>query len=413
MIRRVGASLPLAVVLLQVTAVAVLLPDVRLALGSSTSGGQWALNAYLLALAALLPACVTLRSRGLTVAGAVVWAAGAVACATADSSAALVAGQAAQGAGAAAVLAAAIGPESSIAGAVLPGLALAFGPLVGGIFAEENWWHVFFWAGVPLAAVAGLGALPTRRSEPTEGLPPIRLLALAGGLAAITIAEVQSDVWATGWWALLLIAGVALLGRAVPDLRPSTLAWAALAGCLAALVFLVPEYLQLARNLSGLRSGTLLLTVTVPAVTVWAASILLAGGIPALLRGAAGAACAVIGLAALATIGAHTRYAVVILALGLAGTGLGLAAGAAASLPRPSWPGASHAAAFAGATLGLATAGAGFQFAQTDKRAAGGSFEEALAAGVGWGALVLMLLLVVAALLIWLGQRRSQLAQLR
>ena len=268
MIRRVGASLPLAVVLLQVTAVAVLLPDIRLALGSSTSGGQWALNAYLLALAALLPACVTLRSRWLTAAGVVVWAAGAVACATADSTAALVAGQAAQGAGAAAVLAAAIGPEGSIAGAVLPGLALAFGPLVGGVFAEENWWHVFFWAGVPLAAVAGLGALLTPRSEPTEALPPIRLLALAGGLAAVTIAEVQSEVWATGWWALLLIAGVALLGRAVPDLRPSTLAWAALAGCLAALVFLVPEYLQLARNLSGLRSGTLLLTVTVPAVTV-------------------------------------------------------------------------------------------------------------------------------------------------
>jgi hypothetical protein len=121
----------------------------------------------------------------------------------------------------------------------------------------------------------------------------------------------------------------------------------------------------------------------------------------------------VVGLGALATIGAHTRYAVVILALGLAGTGLGLAAGAAASLPRPSWPGASHAAAFAGATLGLAIAGAAFQFAQTDKRAGGGSFEESLAAGVGWAALSLALLLAVAALVIWLGQRRSQVAQLR
>ena len=39
-IRRVGASLPLAVVLLQVTAVAVLLPDIRLALGSSRVRGR-------------------------------------------------------------------------------------------------------------------------------------------------------------------------------------------------------------------------------------------------------------------------------------------------------------------------------------------------------------------------------------
>ena len=55
MIRRVAASLPLAVVLLDVTVVAVLLPAIRLDLGSSSSGGQWVLNAYLLALAALYP----------------------------------------------------------------------------------------------------------------------------------------------------------------------------------------------------------------------------------------------------------------------------------------------------------------------------------------------------------------------
>ena len=36
-------------------------------------------------------------------------------------------------------------------------------------------------------------------------------------------------------------------------------------------------------------------------------------------------ACAAIGLAALATVGAHTRYALLIVALGVAGTGLGLA----------------------------------------------------------------------------------------
>ena len=93
----------------------------------------------------------------------------------------------------------------------------------------------------------------------------------------------------------------------------------------------------------------------------------------------------------------------VILALGLAGTGLGLAAGGGGcSLPRPSWPGASHAAAFAGATLGLAIAGAAFQFAQTDKRAAGGSFEESLSGRRRLGRPEPRAgLLAVAALLIW------------
>ena len=82
---------------------------------------------------------------------------------------------------------------------------------------------------------------------------------------------------------------------------------------------------------------------------------------------------------------------------------------------RPSWPGASHAAAFAGATLGLAIGGAAFQFAQSDKRAAGSSFEEALARGRRLGGPVAWRCCSRrrGALLIWLGQRRPQLAQLR
>ena len=85
----------------------------------------------------------------------------------------------------------------------------------------------------------------------------------------------------------------------------------------------------------------------------------------------------------------HTRYAVLIGALGLAGAGLGLLAGAvrAALTPAPGAPGAA---------LGLATAGAGFQLAQADERDSGATFEQALAAGVGWAA-VLMLVLLAAA----------------
>ena len=151
MIRRVAASLPLAVVLLDVTVVAVLLPDIRLDLGSSSSGGQWVLNAYLLALAALFPLLCRLRSRALTMTGAFVMAAGAIVCASADSTAVLVTGQTLQGAGAAALLAPVPGSWAALA---LPGAALALGPLAGGVLAEQNWWHVFFWAGMPLAALA-------------------------------------------------------------------------------------------------------------------------------------------------------------------------------------------------------------------------------------------------------------------
>jgi hypothetical protein len=398
--RRVAASLPLAVVLLDATAVAVLIPDIRLDLGSSSSGGQWVLNAFLLALAASYPLLARLRGRALTVAGAVAMAAGAIVCASADSTAVLVAGQAVQGVGAAALLTPLAGSGPALA---LPAAALALGPLVGGVFAEQNWWRIFFWAGVPLAGLAGAAALMAPR--PAAGRVTTRLAAFALGLTALTIALVQSEVWDWGWSALLALAGAALLGRARPHKLPSAaLGAAALAGCLAALLFLLPEYFQLARNLSGSRSGLLLLGVTLSAVTAFALSGWLGRRVSVSARGVAGVGCLGAGLALLVTIDAHSRWPVVIGALGLTGLGLGVAAattygllGAASTLP---------AAVLAGACLGLASAGAAFQLAQADERTAGATFEEALAAGVGWAALFLLVLLAGAALVIWRLEQR-------
>ncbi|MBA3260961.1 MAG: hypothetical protein H0T69_00505 [Thermoleophilaceae bacterium] len=236
----------------------------------------------------------------------------------------------------------------------------------------------------------------------------MRPLAFAAGLTAVTIALVQSEPWAWGWSALLLLAGAALLRTAAPGLPGTALAWAAVAGCLTALLFLVPEYFQLARNLSGLRTGTLLLAVTLPAVVACALSPWLARRLPAAALGPAGVACAGVGLAVLVTIDADTRYAPVIGVLGLTGAGLGLAGGATRHLPRTE-PSAPLAPALAGAALGLAAAGAAFQFAQADERGSGASFEQALAAGVGWAALFLLLGLAAAAWRVW-RLRRAALA---
>jgi hypothetical protein len=59
------------------------------------------------------------------------------------------------------------------------------------------------------------------------------------------------------------------------------------------------------------------------------------------------------------------------------------------------------ASALAGAALGLAAVGAAFQAAQADERAAGTSFDQALAAGVAWAALFLLAPLLAAALMVW------------
>jgi MFS transporter, DHA2 family, methylenomycin A resistance protein len=382
-IRRAAASLPLAIVALDVAVVGVLLPDVRLDLGSSASGAQWVLNAYLLAAAVVL----LLPRRAPVAAGVLALAAGAVVCATADSTAALVAGRAVEGAGAGALLAGAALPQL-----VLPALALALGPLLGGVLAQENWWHLYFWAGVPLAAAAGAGALAGPGAARQAGAAPdspLRPAAFAVGLVAVVVVLVQAEPWGLSWPALALAA--AALGVALRRVPGTLFAWAVLAGCLTALLFLMPEYFQLVRNLSGSRSGILLLALTLPTVTV----AMVGKWLPPL--GVAGPICAVAGLALLVTIEPHSGYALLIVALGLVGTGLG----AAASGLR----GAGLGPVVAGAALGLAVAGAGFQLEQADQRDSGATFQEAFAAGVSWAAVLLLALVAAAAFAVWQERR--------
>jgi MFS family permease len=328
-------------------------------------------------------------------------------CATADSTAVLVAVRAVQGVGAAALLACAastlpVDGRQGLLAALLPALALAFGPLVGGVFAEQNWWRVFFWAGSPLAAVtaAGVLAAPGRERMPTRGAA--RLLAAAAGLTAITVAFVQAEVWSSGWWVSLLVAGALLLRLArLGELGGAPWAWGALAGCVAALLFVLPEYFQLARNLSGLRSGALVLAVTLPAVAAWAVSRRLAKLVPPLVITLAGLACAGVPLAVLTTVDADTGYALLIPAIAVAAAGLGAAGGAVGSVPRLESTSDPLIAAFAGAALGLALAGAAFQSGVTDERGDGASFEQALAAGVGSAAFMLVVLVVTAGVTLW------------
>ena len=69
---------------------------------------------------------------------------------------------------------------------------------------------------------------------------------------------------------LLLVAGRRLGRDGAAAVAAGAVVWAGVAACLAALLFLAPEYFQLARNLSGLRVGALLLALTLPAVAGWA-----------------------------------------------------------------------------------------------------------------------------------------------
>jgi MFS family permease len=384
-VRRALCSVALAVVVLDVTAVGVLLPTLRADLGASPSGGQWIMNAYLLALAVVLPLALRMRVDRRLVAGvgALAMAAGAIVCATADSTSTLVIGRAIEGAG----IGALIVPASGAGAAVLPLAALAFGPLIGGEIAERNWWHLYFWAAVPAAALLAAIALQREEARAERAAVSGREFALAVALVAGTIVLVQSEPWGVGSEELVYLVGVGVLTWLVFDLGPDRGAWAVAGGALAALAFLMPQYFELAHLIHPLRSGVRMSALTVPAVVAGLAAWRLREVIPKPIPLVAGVLAVGAGGVALLLIDEHSGNVLFGGGLVLVGAGCGLVAGAS-GVPDDR---ERLVAAALGAAMTLAISGALFQHRQEGLRGDGASFEHALSGGVAYGAGILII----------------------
>ena len=416
-----GALAVLGLLAIDIAAVPAVLPSVRVELGSSSSGLVWVQAGYLLALAVtlLLVSRTRVDHRLLAAIGVVAFAGGALLASTADETATVVTGRTLQGIGMGGLIGPAleslrIGGRGTIlfagTGALL---ALAVAPLVGGAVAEEASWPWLF--RIELVAVIPallLLALTTEsRAAPLEGN---RTSALAAGLILAVTGLVQSGPW--GWASvdtLLLVAGGAALivfaRREGPDGADAPVL--VLAGCLAVGALLAPQYLELVRGLSPLRSGVITAVLTVSATALAVAARLLARRVPRQLPVLGGLACAAIGALGMTRIDPASSYALVVISLGLLGSGLGAAAGSvgrqshaygAFDGPHSAGNGPRLAAAAAsGAALVVAAAGALLQRAQLEEREGGGSFEDALAAGLAASGWLIAALLVAAAVLAW------------
>jgi MFS family permease len=413
-IRRAAASAALAVVLLDVTAVGALLPTLRTDLGSSPSGGQWVMNAYLLTFALALPLALQTRvdRRVVAALGAVALAAGGVVCASADATSTLVVGRALEGAG----MGALIVPVTGGWAAVLPLAALALGPLVGGELAEHNWWHLYFWAAVPAAALLAGAALLAEGRDQADGRArsedgQLRALAdhpavQAAALVGVILVFVQSEPWGLGSRALVALLGLVAIGALLAARDGDRAIWAAVGGALAALCFLMPQYFELGHLIHPLRSGARLSVLTVAAVAGGLLGWWLRSRDPNRLLGYAGALAAAAGAIALYRLDEHSGNALFGAGLLLSGGGFGLAAGVAYD----GRLGQLLEAAAVGAALVLAVCGALFQHTQADLRSGGDSFEHALSRGVADGALLLLPLAVAVGAAMWRATRAESAA---
>ena len=215
------------------TIVSIAAPTIQHALGLTSSGMQWAINAYLLALAALFAFGGRLADiaghRRMVVLGVIIFAGASALCGLTPRGGAaeawLVAFRAVQGAGGAIMFPAAIAivvvtfdlRSRGRALALFFGIAgalTAIGPIAGGYLIQWTW-RAIFWINIPVALIAlALIAISKPANECRPAPMDYRGLALiVGGVGLSVFGFQQSALW--GWgnpaiWASIAV-GVLLL----------------------------------------------------------------------------------------------------------------------------------------------------------------------------------------------------------
>jgi MFS family permease len=207
----------LFMVMLDNTVVNVSLPSIQRDLHASLSALEWTVNAYTLTFAVLMVTGGRLGDifgrRSLFLFGVMVFGASSLAIGFAPSDHALVAFRAAQGVGAAfmmpatlSIITQAFPPEQRGTAigtwAGVSALALAIGPVLGGLLTQDVGWRAIFFINPPIAvmavAVTMFAAANTRDETVQRSVDVPGIAALTIGLTALVLALVEANSWHWG-----------------------------------------------------------------------------------------------------------------------------------------------------------------------------------------------------------------------
>ncbi len=223
----------LFMIMLDNTAVNVALPSIQRSLHASTSSLEWTVNAYTLSFAVLLVTGGRLGDlfgrRKIFIAGVVVFAGSSAAIGFSTSDTWLVAWRAVQGVGSAMMMPATLSiitnafPPAERGKAIgtwagVSAMALAIGPVVGGLLVESVSWQSIFFLNLPVAVGAVIVALFAVRESRDEtvaqriDLPGVATLTV--GLAALVLALVEGNSWHWGSTREIVLLAVAVAGLA-------------------------------------------------------------------------------------------------------------------------------------------------------------------------------------------------------
>jgi EmrB/QacA subfamily drug resistance transporter len=297
----IAVSTGVFMLLLDITIVNVALPDIQGAFHASLSDLQWTIDAYALTLAAFLLTAGSLADllgrRLLFAIGLAVFTAGSLACGLAGGPLFLILARAGQGVGGAIMFATSLaliaqafhGRDRAVAFGLLgavTGVAVAVGPVLGGVLTSGLSWRWIFFVNIPIGIVAlfvTLRMVDESRNAFASRPDVLGFLTFSTGLAALVFGLIRSD--ADGWGsatvvgslsaaAVLLAAFLAaelLQGESMLDLgllrKPTfgggLLAALAVNGSLFSLLTYLILYFQQSLGLSAAQTGVRFLPLTV------------------------------------------------------------------------------------------------------------------------------------------------------
>ena len=299
-----GACSGLFVLMLDSTVVSLALSSIRVDVGADSTELQWMMNVYLLTAAVLVVTAGRLGDmwgrKRVFVAGMLLFAIGSVLSGAAQSPEMLIGGRVLQGVGAAPLVTlslalvcnafpAAEQPRALGIWAAVSAIALAIGPVVGGLLIEFDW-RLIFWVNLPVLVVGTAIVLLTapESRDPSAGkrVDLAGLFTLTAGLAALVLAMIQAQEWGTDATVALAAGGIVVLVifvlverrvrnpivefdlfRNGPYFGASAAAFAVV-GAYWSLMFFQPQYLQDSLGHSAILSGLLILPITAPMVLI-------------------------------------------------------------------------------------------------------------------------------------------------
>ena len=226
----VAVAVGLFMIMLDNTVVNVALPSIQNDLGMSPSELEWVFNAYALTFGVLLltggKLADMLGRRSIFITGLVIFTAASLWCGLAGGATSLIAARTVQGIGAAlmnpatlSIITATFPPRQRGTAigiwAGVSALALAIGPLLGGILTEDIGWSWIFFINIPVGIAGVLAARifidESRDTSQDQRLDVPGLVTSAIGLFALTYGLIETNDHAWGSTRVLTLFAVAIV----------------------------------------------------------------------------------------------------------------------------------------------------------------------------------------------------------